>query len=115
MPNDSQRQRKKRSESWPGVVMIIVAAAAIPVSIVSVAAKGGVPWSAMILLIAIGGFAYAASRSNHHRRDRDGEDSETSSQEVADLRKRVETLERIVTSRRYNLDREFDALDEDRN
>ena len=113
MPNDSQRQRKKRSESWPGVVMIIVAAAAIPVSIVSVAAKGGVPWSAMILLIAIGGFAYAASRSNHRRRD--GEDSETSSQEVADLRKRVETLERIVTGRRYNLDREFDALDEDRN
>ena len=114
MKNGNTRPAKGDfSDSWPGVVMILVACAAIPIAIIGLATRGGVPWSVIVLLIVVGSLAFLASSRNKRRRRRDAQGSqreEQLQQEVSDLRQRVETLERIVTDRRYNLEREFDAL-----
>ena len=118
MKNGNTRPAKGDfSDAWPGLVMLVVACAAIPIAITGLATRGGVPWSVMVLLIVVCALAFMASvrnrRRSRHRREHDAQGSEREEQlqqEIADLRQRVETLERIVTDRRYTLEREFDAL-----
>ena len=116
MSRNRPRRKKYANETWPATVMIILAAAVIPLTIVGLATRGGLPWSAFVLLIVIGAFAFVASlKVSRRQQARDDLETEQASQpELDDLRKRVETLERIVTDRRYNLEREFDALDDRR-
>ena len=64
---------------------------------------------AMSLLIPLYALRTKAQRGKHRR----GEASERERRlqnEVADLRDRVATLERIVTDGRYHLDKEFEKL-----
>ena len=116
MSRNQPRRKKSANETWPATVMIILASAIIPITIVGVATRGGLPWSVFVLLIVIGAFAFAASlKVSRRQQARDDLDAEQASQpEIDDLRKRVETLERIVTDRRYTLEREFEALDDRR-
>ena len=73
------------------------------------------PWSITVFLIvamtlAIPLYALHVQKLKHRRRKGDSEREERLERELAQLRDRVETLERIVTDRRYDLDREFENL-----
>ena len=73
------------------------------------------PWSITVFLIvamtlAIPLYAIHVQKLKHRRRKGDSEREERLGRELAELRDRVETLERIVTDRRYDLDREFENL-----
>ena len=50
-------------------------------------------------------------RDRNRRADADNGQTQAMEAELAELRDRVETLERIVTDERHHLDREFDRLD----
>ena len=72
-------------------------------------------WSTAVFLIVAMTLAiplYALHVKKHKRPRRPGpsEREEQLEREIAELRDRVETLERIVTDRRYDLDREFEDL-----
>ena len=73
------------------------------------------PWSITVLFIvamtlAIPLYALHVQKLKHRRRKGDSAREERLQRELAELRDRVETLERIVTDRRYDLDREFENL-----
>ena len=74
------------------------------------------PWSiavvlivAMVLLIPLYALRTKAQRGNR-RRGAASEREQRLQNEVAELRDRVATLERIVTDGRYHLDKEFEKL-----
>ena len=76
------------------------------------------PWSITVLLIvgmtlAIPLYAIHVQKLKHKhlRRKGSSEREQRLERELAELRDRVETLERIVTDRRYDLNREFENLD----
>ena len=73
-------------------------------------------WSTAVFLIvamtmAIPLYAIHVQKHKHRRRKGTSEREERLERELAELRDRVETLERIVTDRRYDLDKEFEDLD----
>lgn len=69
----------------------------------------------LVLLTLIFGFVIVLrwqslrSKRNHH--ERSSEEIDRVDRELAELRERVKTLERIVTDDRYRLEREFDNLE----
>ena len=72
------------------------------------------PWSIFVLLIVAMTLAiplYAMYLKSQRFRHSASEREEQLERELAELRDRVETLERIVTDRRYDLDKEFEDLD----
>ena len=75
-------------------------------------------WATATVLIVALSFSIPLMKiwTNHQRRRKTHEsvdDARVGSveAELAELRERVETLERIVTDERHHLDREFDRLD----
>ena len=75
-------------------------------------------WSTAVVLIVALSFSIPLVKiwTNHQRRHRkqdSADDARVGSveAELAELRERVETLERIVTDDRHHLNREFDRLD----
>ena len=71
------------------------------------------PWSMVVLIIVVMSLSiplYALHVKSLRRRTDTSERDEQVDRELATLRDRVETLERIVTDRRYGLDREFERL-----
>jgi hypothetical protein len=70
-------------------------------------------WSAIVLIVIAGCVleAYRAKHAGKADEDRLAELESKMDKLDADLRDRVETLERIVTDRSSNLKREFDYLD----
>ena len=102
------------ADAWPGVVMIIVASAAILLTIFGVASRSAVLWGPTVLLIVVAALAYTAAAKQRRRRRGQAASSEREQrleQEVAELRARVETLERIVTDDGYDLKRELANLE----
>ena len=74
-------------------------------------------WATAVVVIAALSFSIPLMKiwTNHRRRiasNRGNDDGRIDAleTEVAELRDRVETLERIATDQRSNLDREFDRL-----
>lgn len=105
------------ADAWPGVVMIIVASAAILLTIFGVASRSPVLWGPTVLLIVVAALAYTAAAKQRHRRKGQTAASEREQRlehEVAELRARVETLERIVTDDGYDLKRELANLEAER-
>ena len=71
------------------------------------------PWSMVVLIIVTMSLSiplYALHVKSLRRRTGATERDERVDRELATLRDRVETLERIVTDRRYGLDKEFERL-----
>ena len=71
------------------------------------------PWSMVVLIIVVMSLSiplYALRVKSTRRRTGASERDEQFDRELTALRDRVETLERIVTDRRYGLDREFERL-----
>ena len=101
------------ADSWPGVVMIVVAAAAIMLIIFSVASRSAVLWAPTVLLIVVAALSYTAAKQRRRRKGQSvhSEHEQRLEQEVAELRARVETLERIVTDDGYDLKRELANLE----
>ena len=72
------------------------------------------PSTVFVLLIIAMGLTvplYAMYLKSRRHRHSASEREEQLERELAELRDRVETLERIVTDRRYDLDKEFEDLD----
>ena len=72
------------------------------------------PSTVFVLLIIAMGLTvplYAMYLKSQRLRRGASEREEQLERELAELRDRVETLERIVTDRRYDLDKEFEDLD----
>ena len=103
------------ADSWPGVVMIVVAAAAIMLIIFSVASRSAVLWAPTVLLIVVAALSYTAAKQRRRKgQAASSEREQRLEQEVAELRVRVETLERIVTDDGYDLKRELANLEAER-
>ena len=67
----------------------------------------------VILITIIGGSIHLAKVWIRRNASGNAARTETLEDEVDALRERVETLERIVTDEKYNLDREIEKLDDD--
>ena len=67
----------------------------------------------VILITIIGGSIHLAKIWIRRNASANSARTETLEDEVHALRERVETLERIVTDDKYNLDREIEKLDDD--
>ena len=68
-------------------------------------------WTMIVLVVAIGcGAGIAESYFKSKRHNRSSRQDEGLNQELAELRGRVEVLEKIVTDKKYQLERELDRL-----
>lgn len=68
-------------------------------------------WTMIVLVVAIGcGAGIAESYFKSKRYNRSSRLDEGLNQELAELRSRVEVLEKIVTDKKYQLERELDRL-----
>ena len=67
----------------------------------------------VILITIIGGSIHLTKVWIRRNASGNAARTETLEDEVDALRERVETLERIVTDEKYNLDREIEKLDDD--
>jgi len=69
--------------------------------------------TAVVLIVAMTTIpAFLASWGKAKRHKHSGQRDERTERELAELRDRVETLERIVTDGRYTLDQEFERLED---
>ena len=67
----------------------------------------------IVLVSIIGGLAYSAYEQHVKlklRSQKTGQDEQTQAQ-IAELKERIQVLEKIVTDEKYNLHREINALD----
>ena len=67
----------------------------------------------VILITIVGGSIHLAKVWIRRKASANSARTETLEDEMDALRERVETLERIVTDEKYNLDREIEKLDDD--
>ena len=69
-------------------------------------------WTMIVLVVAIGcgtGVAESYFKTQRAKKSQQPADEETN-KDLAELRQRVEVLEKIVTDRKYQLQRELDQL-----
>jgi hypothetical protein len=69
-------------------------------------------WTMIVLVVAIGcgtGVAESYFKTQRAKKSQQPADEETN-KDLAELRQRVEVLEKIVTDRKYQLQRELDRL-----
>ena len=101
--------------SWPTAVVLIVAVVmAVPITLFLSKSPQALPILMALVGIGFAVFFTLGKKAKRYRRSaaatEKADDQARLQQEVADLRERIETLERIVTDSRYDLKREFDKL-----